>query len=113
MPSSENSRDKKETVGFVIELPQDEERVAKLGRKLKEYEGRETTAIQNGEKQPAHEMYKRVILGELLREGRVDLNDLMKRMSEVHGGINREEFIDAANVIQTYTEFDKAIGEQV
>ncbi len=94
----------------VIELPQDQELVEKLKRKYVEYEARklewEKENPLEDQRGRSHEIYKYAILGRLLEEGKVDRVQIIKDLTEVHGGIYIEEFDDAFRVISKYANGD-------
>jgi len=96
-------------------LPNNEDLIGKLTRKLEEYKHRLAmqrektddgfTSIERGLELTADSHYKVAVLEELLKNGRVNTHDLSRKLKEEdHGIFYASEFGRACAVIDNYTK---------
>ena len=91
---------------IIIKLPDNPERVKKLEQKLEEYRVRLAKEKTPGSgATPNHindTTYKIAILANVLEFGEIGVEDIAKQLSEMYGGINRGDFMNAATVVYNY-----------
>ena len=88
-------------VGQVITLPQDEQLVARLRRKLVEYHGR-LELDERGHARSLGSVYKTLVLERLLKDGRVCVDELKLEVERLLGDLDYRRFRNACLVIEDY-----------
>ena len=92
----------------VIELPQDEAKIARLDQKLIEYLGRIRKLRKENPYQPPEDPmfrdaeYKITILGSLLKKGSVNARDISRELNQKFNGFDKARFENAYKVINDY-----------